>query len=94
MTVAEAMARACAVIVPSQGPFGEFVDDGVNGSMYDLGRPMDAAAKIESLLKDDELRKKFGIAGREYILEHYGTKPSLHVLIRELMSLIENSIIR
>jgi glycosyltransferase involved in cell wall biosynthesis len=88
MTVAEAMARACPVLVPSQGPFGEFVEDGVHGFMYSLGSPKEAASKIKLLLQDEELRSQFGSHGREHILKRHAAKPSIQVLARELQSLI------
>jgi len=90
MTVAEGMARACAVLVPSQGPFSEFVEDGVHGYMYPLGNIKGAATKITVLLENNELRRSMGDAGRECILEHYAIAPALDVLVKELRQLVEH----
>jgi glycosyltransferase involved in cell wall biosynthesis len=69
MTVAEGMARGCAVLVPYEGPFEEFVKNGVHGYSYDLGNYYDAVEKISSMLLEDEMRVAFGRRGRESILE-------------------------
>ena len=87
MTVAEAMARACSVLVPSQGPFGEFVEVGVHGEMYPLGNVKEAAKKIAVLLEDGELRSQMGIRGREHILRRYASASSARGYANELRSL-------
>jgi glycosyltransferase involved in cell wall biosynthesis len=68
MTVAEGMARGCAVLVPYEGPFEEIVKNGVHGYSYDLGNYYDAVGKVSSMLLDDEMRTAFGRRGRESIL--------------------------
>jgi glycosyltransferase involved in cell wall biosynthesis len=71
MTVAEGMARGCAVLVPYEGPFEEFVKNGVHGFSYDLGNYYDAVEKMMSLLADDGMRRRFGLKAREDILESH-----------------------
>jgi glycosyltransferase involved in cell wall biosynthesis len=87
MTVVEAMARACPVLVPSQGPFGEFIEAGVHGEMYQLGNIKEAATKIAVLLEDGELRSQMGIRGREHILRRYASTPSVRHYADELRKL-------
>jgi glycosyltransferase involved in cell wall biosynthesis len=63
MTVAEGMARGCAVLVPYEGP--------LHGFSYDLGNYYDAVEKMMSLLADDGMRRRFGLKAREDILESH-----------------------
>ncbi|HEV2846015.1 MAG TPA: glycosyltransferase family 4 protein [Thermoanaerobaculia bacterium] len=84
MTVAEAMARRCAVVAPDQTPFTEFVEDGVSGSLY---RPGSAAERVQALLSDATLRGRLGRTARESILARYAPEPALEALARELNSL-------
>ena len=88
LTIAEGMARGCAVVVPSEGPFREFVTDGVHGLIYQLGSSKDGAEKIDSLLKDDQLRSAFGHRGRQDILEKHSPEKALKVLASTLQQLV------
>jgi glycosyltransferase involved in cell wall biosynthesis len=89
MTVAEAMARACAVLVPSKGPFGEFVQDGQHGFMYELGQIKEAASKIARLMKEKELRSQFGTAARSDILKRHAIRPSIGRLAAVLSTIVD-----
>jgi glycosyltransferase involved in cell wall biosynthesis len=88
LTIAEGMARGCAVVVPSEGPFREFVMNGVHGWIYQLGSSRDGAEKINSLLKDHNLRSEYGQRGRVSILEKYSAANALRVLASALQQLI------
>ncbi|HSG39735.1 MAG TPA: glycosyltransferase family 4 protein [Thermoanaerobaculia bacterium] len=84
MTVAEAMARRCAVVAPDRTPFTEFVEDGVNGSLYHPGA---AAERVQGLLADAGLRDRLGRKARESILARYAPEPALEALAASLRSL-------
>jgi glycosyltransferase involved in cell wall biosynthesis len=88
LTIAEGMARGCAVVVPSEGPFREFVTDGVHGWIYPLGSSKEGAEKIASLLTDDQLRSAFGHRGRQDILEKHSAVNALKVLASKLQQLV------
>ncbi|NIM93490.1 MAG: glycosyltransferase [Anaerolineales bacterium] len=88
MTVAEAMARACAVIVPSKGPFSEFVNDHEHGFAYEVGASKLGADRVETLIEDHDLRAKFGADGRESILKTHSPEVALEVLVKELRRVI------
>jgi glycosyltransferase involved in cell wall biosynthesis len=88
LTVAEGMARGCAVVVPSEGPFCEFVTDGVHGWIYQLGSSKDGAEKIDSLLNNSQLRAAFGQSGRQNILEKHSAVNALGVLASAVQRLI------
>lgn len=84
LTVAEAMARRCAVAVPDQRPFTEFVEEGVSGSVFAPGSPDSAAARVAELLADSARRSAYGRQGRETVLARFAPEPALAVLAREL----------
>lgn len=84
LTVAEAMARRCAVAAPHQGPFTEFVEDGVTGSLFTPGAVESAADRIARLLADAPLRSGMGHQAREAVLARFAPEPALAVLAAEL----------
>jgi glycosyltransferase involved in cell wall biosynthesis len=88
MTVAEAMARACPVLVPGRSPFTEFVEDQKTGLYYDLKGLEKAAGRVRELLEDSERRRRLGWAGRESILATYSPKQALRVLGGQLRSMV------
>jgi glycosyltransferase involved in cell wall biosynthesis len=84
MTVVEAMARGCAVLVPDQGPFTEYVEEGVTGSLYRPGSARSAADHLQALLADGGLREACGRRARVSVLERFAPEPALAVLAAEL----------
>ncbi len=84
MTVVEAMARRCAVLVPDSGPFTDFVADGVSGGLYRPGSARSAADRLQALLGDARLREECGRRAREVVLERFAPGPALAVLAAEL----------
>ena len=82
MTIAEAMARGCAVVVPSYGPFPEFVEDGVSGCLYKAGSVKDAVDKASNLISNSRLRDSYGQKARETILEAHHAERALASLAR------------
>lgn len=87
MTVAEAMARGCAVVAPGEGPFNEFVRHGDTGSLYDPTDIVDAARQVEILLRDQELRVACGLRARDAILARHAPDIALGHLAGELRRL-------
>lgn len=87
LTVAEAMARRCAVAAPDQGPFPEFVQEGVTGTLFTPGSPESAADRIARLMEDGDLRHRLGERGRETILSRFAPEPALAALAEELRRL-------
>lgn len=88
MTVAEAMARACAVAVPDRTPFTEFVKDGETGVLFRAnGSWREAADRIAALLADGPRRRALGEAGRASILARHAPEPALAALAADLWGL-------
>lgn len=87
LTIAEAMARRCAVAAPRQGPFTEFVEDRETGSLFAPGSAESAADRIGELLADGDLRARLGERAREAVLARFAPAPALAALAREIREL-------
>jgi glycosyltransferase involved in cell wall biosynthesis len=77
LSALEAMAYAKPVVASRVGGVPELVRDGETGLLFKAGDRHDLLAKIQTMLKDVELRKRFGRLGRalvrsEYSLESHG----------------------
>jgi L-malate glycosyltransferase len=77
-STAEAMACELPVITTDFGANAEWVKDGENGFLIPMKKPESLAEKIIVLLKDKDLREKFGKKGRQIIKERldYNTEMS------------------
>lgn len=84
MTVAEGMARGCAVVVPERGPFDEFVEHDATGCLYRPGDAASAARVVAGLLADSRRAARLGRAARESVLRRYAPRVALRVLAEEL----------
>jgi len=82
LSVAEAMARGCAVVAPEQQPFVDLVAG--EESLYRPGSMVDAAGQVARLLADPALREKLGQSGRERVLRHHAPEVAIAVLAGEL----------
>jgi glycosyltransferase involved in cell wall biosynthesis len=87
MTLAEAMARACAVVAPDRPPATEFVEDGRTGGLYapDVAA---AADRVQALLGDRDLRESCGRRARGAVLARFAPEPALAVLASELRAVV------
>jgi glycosyltransferase involved in cell wall biosynthesis/SAM-dependent methyltransferase len=84
MTVIEAMARGCPVLVPGEGPFTEIVTDGETGAFYSPGDMGTAAEALDALLRDPGRRQALGRQAREEALARYAPEAALAVLAERL----------
>ncbi len=84
LTIAEAMARRCAVAAPDQSPFPEIVERGKTGTLFTPNSTPAAADRLQELLADPALRTALGQRGRESILARFAPEPALAVLVQEL----------
>jgi starch synthase len=67
----EAMACETAVVASRVGGIPEVVADGETGYLVEPANADDLAARVNELLADEELRGRFGRAGRERAIEHF-----------------------
>lgn len=91
MTVAEAMARECAVVVPDVGPFREFITANHTGIFYRPKSMKDAASKVQLLLQDGGLREKIGSAARPSILKKHSSEVALNVMAKSFENVLGHS---
>lgn len=89
MTVAEAMARSCAVVVPDKGPFREYVQGGDQGLVYEQGNMLHAAARVRQLLHDPRLCARLGERARVRIRQRHHPVRAIRKLVHELQVSVE-----
>jgi glycosyltransferase involved in cell wall biosynthesis len=91
LSVAEAMARGCAVVVPQLSAFREFVEDGRHGKTYRPGSAKDAALSVRTLLEDSALRALCGAQARLHILEKHAPSVAIPILADALRKLVPST---
>lgn len=65
LTVAEAMASGLPVVASNRGSIPELVEQGAGGFVCDPARREDFVARLLTLLRDGDLRARFGARNRE-----------------------------
>jgi glycosyltransferase involved in cell wall biosynthesis len=88
LTIAEAMARRCAVAAPDHSAFPEFVEPGRTGALFTPGAAGSAADRIQELIAGAALRAEMGGRARESVLARYAPEPALAVLAGELRRVV------
>jgi len=86
MSVAEAMARRCPVVVPAEPPFNEFINHDVEGKLFRHGSAKKAAVEVENFLRNRNHRLSCGIRARDRILEHHHVKRATAQWIETVMN--------
>lgn len=67
IAVLEAMASGAACVVTNRGGPRALVREGVNGLLIDPDRPDGLAAALQRVLEDDDLQRRLGWGGVEYV---------------------------
>ena len=70
----EAMAQGIPVVANASGGTIEQIDDGVNGFLVDDQSPRSMAAAVERLLRDEDLRSRFGAAAQRKAQDHFSMR--------------------
>lgn len=86
MVLLESLSFAKPVIASNLGSIPEFVEDGVDGLLFEPGDPFDLAEKIKYLYQKPLLVKKMGIAGRLKIENRF----SKDVYYPQLLNIYQN----
>lgn len=73
LTVPEAMVTGLPVVVMKDPAFEEIVIDGETGLLTDINQD-DFAAKVLSLIDDEELQDRLGSDGRAFVKEHFSSQ--------------------
>ena len=58
------MASGCACVGSDVGGINEMIDNGINGLLFDITRPVDALDKLGLLIANRGLRKTLAAAAR------------------------------
>ncbi len=82
VSVVEAMACEKPVIVTDVGGLPEVVEDGVTGLVVPVKNVQKMAEAMEKLVRDKELRNKFGKEGRRRVARLYNWENNLASMIR------------
>ena len=88
-STAEAMACGLPVIITDFGDNRKWVEDGVNGFIVPLKDPKSLSEKIIYLLKNKQVRTKFGMGNRKIIEEknnHYREMEKMENIYKELIA--------
>ncbi len=91
MAIAEAMARGCAVVAPSLGPFPELITHGESGLMYRPGSTAAGAAAARRFLSEPTLRADCGERARQAILKAHAPQAAHRELAKALRALAADS---
>ena len=71
MAALEALASEVPVIATRSGGLPEVVDDGITGYLLPVGDVDGMAARAVEILRDDDLRFRMGVRGREIAVERF-----------------------
>ncbi|MDY6896697.1 MAG: glycosyltransferase [Cyanobacteriota bacterium] len=88
----EAMAAAVPVVATQIAGISELVEDGINGYLVPPGDSHLLTVRIEQLLKDCELRAKFGTAGRTKVEKDFNIQHEAARLYRLMNSALQNNV--
>jgi glycosyltransferase involved in cell wall biosynthesis len=89
-STAEAMACGLPVIITDFGDNGKWVEDEINGFLIPLRDPEALASKIIQLIRDEEIRDRFGRINRQIIEERNDWQKEM----RKIEELYESLMIR
>jgi colanic acid/amylovoran biosynthesis glycosyltransferase len=85
----EAMAAGVPVVATQIAGVSELVENQVSGYLVPAGDPETLADRIQDLVKDSEMRSRFGTAGRAKVVEDFNIQTEtarLHQLISRALS--------
>jgi glycosyltransferase involved in cell wall biosynthesis len=85
----EALAGSRPVVATRVGGIPDVVDDGADGFLVEVGDVSGLADRLEQLVRDPELRRQMGEAGRERVVPRYRVErliDDVDALYRELLT--------
>ena len=78
LALLESMAATRPVVATDVGSVSEIVEDGVNGFLVSPGAPDQLAQAMLRVLKDPELGRRLGAAGRKKVEQQYTVERMVH----------------
>jgi glycosyltransferase involved in cell wall biosynthesis len=85
LTAVEAMAAGTSVICTDVDSLRNIVEDGVSGNLVPYDDDTHLSAKIVTLLRDETMRRRFALEGRERVLTRYDWEVVIKLLRQELL---------
>lgn len=76
LTVIEAMSKGCPVIYTKRACGPEIIQEHINGELVDPDDINEIASKIITLIRNQDLQKKYSINGRKAVEERFDIKKS------------------
>ena len=93
MSLVEAMAQGCVPVASKIKGVTDFViTDGKDGLLFDIGDVAEAANKIRSIAKDNEILKKMSVLARQNIVERFDLKLMSHSYEKIIYKVINQEI--
>jgi glycosyltransferase involved in cell wall biosynthesis len=89
VSLLEAMACALPVVVTDLDGNRECVKDGVNGALFPRGNFRELAEKIVYLLREKDIRRKFGVANRKIVEKEADYEKEMSKMEKSYKELIE-----
>lgn len=80
VAVLESSASGVPVIASNVGGLPEVVKDGITGILVPRADEVALAEAIEKLILNEDLRRKMGRAGREYVIQNYELKSTVEIM--------------
>jgi glycosyltransferase involved in cell wall biosynthesis len=90
VVILEAMACAAPVISTCTDGAVEFIENGQNGILVPINDHKQMSQAINSLLENESLRNKLGIAGRKTVVEKYSIMGSIQKLCNIYKKMLQN----
>jgi len=90
-STAEAMACGLPVIITDFGDNKKWVEDGINGFLIPLKNPQALASKIVYLIRNKEIRNRFGHINRQIIVDRNDWAKEMAKIEKLYESLVERS---
>lgn len=91
LVLLEAMAHGLPCISTDEGAITDIIDDGKTGLIAKKNNPQNLADKIETLLKNDTLRKQMGDEGRKKYQQNYTLERFEHHFLQCLKTILQES---
>jgi glycosyltransferase involved in cell wall biosynthesis len=82
LVVLDAMAMGLPVVAARAGGNLRQINDGINGSLYEVGDSRDLAKKLAGYIANPGLRKQHGTAGHTFVEEKHDMNATLNKLLQ------------
>jgi len=92
LTLKEAQLMEKPVIATNVGGIPEMMNDQKSGFLVKEGKSEDFVIKLSNILNDDELKRKMGKVGREFVIENFSWESIAKKFIQNISQYIEKEV--